>query len=109
MLTDKEWEKLGGDSATVHSWELNGVTYHCQAKDTARGIVVKHLGRAVPLNAICSRKWLIPAILSFSSREPVLTKKPRDVERAAALCSAMISNPLSRVTLWNFIFKSLSE
>ena len=56
MLTDKEWEKLGGDSATVHSWELNGVTYHCQAKDTARGIVVKHLGRAVPLNGLFNKE-----------------------------------------------------
>lgn len=47
MLTDAEWTKMGGDSKTVHSWELDGKTYHCIEKDTARGIVVAALGKQV--------------------------------------------------------------
>ena len=40
-------------------------------------LAVHVVGRAasgVPLNIMCSRKWLTPAIASVSSREPVLTK-----------------------------------
>ena len=47
MLTKSEFEKSGGESDKVHSWELNGETYYCLEKDTARGIVVKHLGKQV--------------------------------------------------------------
>ena len=52
MLTDKEWEKLGGDSKTVHTWEYNGQTLHCQEKETARGIVVGHLGKTIGLTEL---------------------------------------------------------
>lgn len=47
MITEKEYEKLGGESDNVHSWDFNGQKLYCQAKDTARGIVVKHLGKQV--------------------------------------------------------------
>src|SRR5687768_14122265 len=32
---------------------------------------------AVPLNAMCSRKWLTPLLAALSLREPVATKAPR--------------------------------
>lgn len=48
MLTEKEYNKLSeSDKKKAHVWELNGETYYCIEKDTARGIVVSHLGKQV--------------------------------------------------------------
>ena len=56
MLTDKEWEKLGGDSDTVHTWEFNGQTLHCMENDKARGIIVKHLGGSIDFKELFTEK-----------------------------------------------------
>lgn len=48
MMSQKDFDKLSdADKQKVESWELNGEQYHAVLKDTARGIVVKHLGRTV--------------------------------------------------------------
>ena len=55
ILTKSEYDKLGGESnKSLHSWDYNGTTMYCQQKDTARGIVVGHLGKTVGLTDIWS-------------------------------------------------------
>lgn len=50
VLTEKEYNKLSeGDKSKCYPFEFNGENLYCLPKDTARGIVVKHLGEAVPL------------------------------------------------------------
>lgn len=48
MLTQKEYEKLSpSEKEKAKVWESNGETYYAMLKDTARGIVVKHLNKTV--------------------------------------------------------------
>jgi RecA/RadA recombinase len=47
MINEKEFDKLGGESETVHSFEFNGEKMYCQEKETARGIIVARLGKQV--------------------------------------------------------------
>jgi len=52
---------------------------------------------AVPLNTMCSRKWLTPETSSHSSRAPVFTKNAYAAEYACGFTSATISRPFPRV------------
>jgi RecA/RadA recombinase len=57
LLTEKDYNKLpDGEKAKVYVFEHNGQTLYCQQKDTARGIVVKHLGEVVPLTELFTEK-----------------------------------------------------
>ena len=48
LITQKDYDKLSEtDKKKIHIFEFNGETKYCQPKDTARGIVVKHLGKSV--------------------------------------------------------------
>ena len=48
LLTEKEYEKLSdAEKKKIYVFDFNGETKYCQPKDTARGIVVKHLGEQV--------------------------------------------------------------
>lgn len=48
VITEKEYNKLSpSEQLKAHPFEFEGQTLYCQEKDTARGIVVKHLGRQV--------------------------------------------------------------
>jgi len=50
FLTEKEYNKLSDkDKESIHVFEFDGETKYVQEKETARGIIVKHLGKAVPL------------------------------------------------------------
>lgn len=50
VLSEKEFQKLSdGDKKKCYPFDYQGETRYCLPKDTARGIVVKHLGEAVPL------------------------------------------------------------
>ncbi len=62
------------------------------------------LRRSLPLNIMCSRKWLTPEIGGVSSREPVRTKNPAAIDAAAGLTSATTFKPLSRTALLNSIY-----
>jgi hypothetical protein len=57
--------------------------------------------RSVPLNIMCSRKWLTPTTSIGSSRVPVFTKNPQAAVWAVSFASAMMVSPLSRVVWWN--------
>lgn len=50
LIDEKSYNKLT-DAAKekIHVFDYNGQTMYCEEKETARGIVVKHLGRQVPL------------------------------------------------------------
>lgn len=50
LIDEKTYNKLT-DAAKekIHVFDYNGQTMYCEEKETARGIVVKHLGRQVPL------------------------------------------------------------
>lgn len=51
ILTEKEYLKLSdAEKAKTSVFEFNGETKYFFPKDTARNIVVKHLGEAVPIN-----------------------------------------------------------
>lgn len=48
VLSEKDYLKLSeAEKAKVYPFEYDGIMLYCQPKDTARGIVVKHLGRQV--------------------------------------------------------------
>lgn len=48
LITQKDYDKLSeSDKKKIYVFEFNGETKYCQPKDTARGIVVKHLGKQV--------------------------------------------------------------
>lgn len=48
LITQKDYDKLSeADKKKIYVFEFNGETKYCQPKDTARGIVVKHLGKQV--------------------------------------------------------------
>ena len=48
LITQKDYDKLSeSDKKKIYVFDFNGETKYCQPKDTARGIVVKHLGKQV--------------------------------------------------------------
>lgn len=48
VLSEKDYLKLSeSEKKKVHPFEFEGTTLYCQPKETARGIVVKHLGKQV--------------------------------------------------------------
>jgi hypothetical protein len=50
FVTEKEYNKLSDkDKESIHVFDFDGETKYVQEKETARGIIVKHLGKAVPL------------------------------------------------------------
>ena len=50
LISEKDYNKLSdAEKAKIYVFEHNGQTLYCQQKDTARSIVVKHLGEAVPI------------------------------------------------------------
>ena len=50
IITQKEYDKLtDGEKKKVHTFEFNGETKYAYEKETARGIVVSHLGEAIPV------------------------------------------------------------
>lgn len=57
IITLKEYEKLSdSDKQKVHIFEHNGETKYAIEKDTARNIVVAHLGEAVPITDFFTEK-----------------------------------------------------
>lgn len=57
FLTEKEYNKLSDkEKEAIHVFDFNGETKYVQEKDTARGIIVKHLGIAVPLTEFFTEK-----------------------------------------------------
>lgn len=66
LLTEKEYSKLSEtEKSKVYPFEYNGETMYCQPKDTARGIVVKHLGRQVPFTEFWSSTVFTQEYLEF--------------------------------------------
>ena len=57
--------------------------------------------RSVPLNTMCSRKWLTPISSRGSSRAPVFTKKPTAAVCESGLVSAITVKPFSRTVCRN--------
>ena len=50
LISEKDYNKLTeAQKEKIHVFEYNGETKFCEPRETARGIVVKHLGRQVPL------------------------------------------------------------
>lgn len=50
IITEKDYQKLSdAQKQKILTFEHNGETMYCEPKETARGIVVKHLGKQVPL------------------------------------------------------------
>lgn len=57
LLSAKDYDKLtDAEKAKIHIFEHNGQTLYCQQKDTARSIVVRHLGEAVPINELFTER-----------------------------------------------------
>jgi hypothetical protein len=52
---------------------------------------------AVPLNTMCSRKWLVPASRRLSMREPAPTKTASDAERVSGISETRMRTPFGRV------------
>ena len=64
VLSEKDYQKLSdNDKKKVFAFDFNGETRYAQSKDTARGIVVKHLGEAVPLTEFYTDRVFTPEFL----------------------------------------------
>lgn len=66
LIDEKAYNKLT-DAAKekIHVFEYNGETLYCEEKETARGIVVKHLGKQVPLAEFFTDKVFTPEFLEY--------------------------------------------
>ena len=65
LLTEKDYNKLSeAEKAKIHIFDFNGQTMYCQPKDTARGIVVRHLGKTVPLTEFFTDEVFTPEYLA---------------------------------------------
>src|SRR2546426_4281619 len=62
----------------------------------------KAVRRSVPLNSMCSRKWLTPTRLGGSSRAPVLSHTPRASERRPGSSSLSTVSPLASWVRWGW-------
>lgn len=72
MLTAKEYDKLSeSDKKKTHTWESNGETYYCIEKDTARGIVVKHLNKQVSFVDFFSDMVFTPEFLDQLNKDVI--------------------------------------
>lgn len=64
LLTEKDYNKLSDtEKKKIYIFDHNGETMYCQPKDTARGIVVKHLGEQVSLIDFYSDRVFTPEFL----------------------------------------------
>ena len=52
---------------------------------------------SVPLNTMCSRKWLTPPSSALSNCEPAPIHRPTDTDRKCGIRSPMMRKPLGRV------------
>ena len=66
ILTQKEYDKLSdAEKKKIYPFEFNGETKYCQPKETARGIVVKHLGEQVSFIDFWSEKVFTKEFLEY--------------------------------------------
>ena len=67
ILVQKEYDKLSdAEKKKVYEFQTpTGETVWCQPKDTARGIVVKHLGRQVAFTEFWSDTVFTPEYLDY--------------------------------------------
>lgn len=66
ILTQKEYDKLSDtEKKKIYPFEFNGETRYCQPKETARGIVVKHLGEQVSFIDFWSEKVFTKEFLEY--------------------------------------------
>ena len=57
LLTEKDYNKLSdAEKEKIYKFEHNGKTLYCQQKDTARSIVVKHLGESIPISQLFTER-----------------------------------------------------
>lgn len=66
ILTEKELSKMSdAEKAKLLTFNYQGTTMYAQPKDTARTIVVSHLGAAVPLTEFYTAKVFTPEYLTY--------------------------------------------
>jgi len=66
MITEKDYNKMtDAQKAKIYTFEYNGETKYCEPKDTARGIVIKHLGCAVPVTEFFTDKVFTQEFLEY--------------------------------------------
>ena len=68
LLTEKEFNKLTPaeqEKLTSYAFEYNGEKLWASPRDTARGIVVKHLGCSVPIAEFFTEKVFTPEYLEY--------------------------------------------
>lgn len=66
VLDEKAFSKLPpSEQMKCHPFEFNGAKLYCQPKDTARGFVVKHLGRQVSVVELFSDVVFTPEYLQY--------------------------------------------
>ena len=57
LITEKDYNKMSDkEKESIHVFDFNGETKYVQEKDTARNIIVKHLGAAVPVTEFFTDK-----------------------------------------------------
>lgn len=66
LIDEKAYLKLSdAEKSKIYPFEFNGETLYCQPKDTARGIVVKHLGCQVPLTEFFTDRVFTQEFLEY--------------------------------------------
>ena len=66
LLDQKAYDKLSdAEKKKIYTFEFNGETKYVEPKDTARGIVVKHLGMQVPVTEFFTDTVFTPEFLDY--------------------------------------------
>ncbi len=72
LITEKDYNKLSpADQAKIYVFEFNGETLYCQPKDTARGIVCRHLGTVVPIAEFFTEKVFTQEFLEYLNKNVI--------------------------------------
>lgn len=72
LITEKDYNKLSpADQAKIYVFEFNGETLYCQPKDTARGIVCRHLGAVVPIAEFFTERVFTQEFLEYLNQNVI--------------------------------------
>ena len=92
----RQWRAGTRDQKTVTS--LSVAAFTTPPRLSISMLMSAAVGRlAVPLNTMCSRKWLVPASRRLSMREPAPTKMASDAERVSGISETRMRTPFGRV------------
>ena len=98
LLTEKEYNKLSdSEKAKIHVFDFNGETMYAEERSTARGIIVKRLGKQVSFVDFWSDKVFTQEYLEELNEKvihPLFPELKKEGEAISYIASNMVMNML---------------